>query len=108
MNAEMLLALTEAVSSEIETTQTRELLSRILAGLNNQIANPAEPSHPQEVSAALTALRERLDAAPSNDFSPLWREYLVEIGAQDLLGRRLRVRVDEIFLRNQITQPVAR
>jgi hypothetical protein len=44
---------------------------------------------------------------PLNSFSPAWRQALEELGAAELLGERLRARIETIFERNEITPSAA-
>jgi hypothetical protein len=44
-----------------------------------------------------------LNEAASNDFGPAWRQVILEMGLDGLLGNNLKDRIDDIFQRNQIT-----
>jgi hypothetical protein len=59
------------------------------------------------VSTLRTELGEALADAPSNGFSPAWRDALEELGIDDLVGEQLRVRIEQIFEQNEITPSVA-
>ena len=59
------------------------------------------------MSKSLDALREALQAAPSNSFAPLSRQSLEELGVSPLLGTSLWENVEGIFKQNPITPSVA-
>jgi hypothetical protein len=107
MNAERLNAIALALRDELADTEAAALLDQLVMTLRQVVQEPSQPSHQQSASS----LRQRLDAglaaAPSNDFSPAWREAVEELGVADLLGERLRERVNSIFERNEITPSAA-
>lgn len=71
------------------------------------MASPTEPSHQQQVSSLRQQLDEALARAPSNSFSPAWRQVLDELRVTDLLGETLQATIREIFERNEITPSAA-
>jgi hypothetical protein len=107
MNAERLLAVAFAVIVDIDKTKVDVTLQAILKSLQNQVKEPQAPQFQQQVSKHLTTLATSLKDAPSNSFSPAWKETLKELGLHDLLGANLLSRIQEIFQRNQITPSVA-
>jgi len=107
MNAERLHAIAIAVIDDINRTKTDSTLQTLVKSLQNQVSQPQSPEFQQQVSQHLTTLCTTLIDAPSNSFSPAWREALNELGLHDLLGNNLRSRIQEIFQRNQITPSVA-
>lgn len=99
VNTERLHAIANAVEAEISAgslTAVQELVTAL-----RQAAQ--DPGHQPAVSSLREQLGSQLRAAPSNGFSPAWREALTELGIADLLGESLLERVEEIFQRNEIT-----
>lgn len=107
MNAERLHAIVRAVRNDLATTASVQTLQSLRDALQNQVNQPQQANFQQQVSSLRTSLLSSLDSAPSNSFSPTWREAISELGLADLLGSRLGERIDEIFSRNQITPSVA-
>jgi len=107
MNTERLHAIAIAVLDDLKITKSEETLNQLVGALQNQVNQPQEPQFQQKVSTHLKTLYEALSTAPSNDFSPAWKQALVELGLHDLLGKNLQLRVQEIFIRNQITTSIA-
>ena len=107
MNAERLHAIVNALRDEMTAAETAPLLQQLGDNLQQAVASPDAPGPQQEVANIRTQLNKRLAQAPSNDFSPAWREALDELGVADLLGEGLRERIEEIFTRNEITPSAA-
>ena len=103
MNAERLHAIVKAVKADLATTDTVSLIQQLQNRLQKLVGQPQEPSYQQQVSEIRQKLNEALSVAPSNDFSPVWRQVLEEIGAQEYLGMELKATIEEIFQYNQIT-----
>ena len=107
VNAERLHAIANAIYYEIETAGTAGLVTELRDSLRAAVNDPSAPGPQQQVSNLRVQLNERLSAAPSNGFSPAWREALDEMGIGDLVGDRLGDRIEEIFDRNAITPSAA-
>lgn len=107
MNIERLHAIAIAVLDDINKTNTDSTLQQIVNALQNQINRPQEPAFQQQVSEHLKTLYASLENAPSNDFSPTWKQALKELNIHGLLGNNLRNQIKEIFERNQITPSIA-
>lgn len=105
MNIERLHAI--AIAVIINSTKAESTLQQLVKALQNQVNQPQSPEFQQRVSQHLQALDSTLRDAPSNSFSPAWRETLKELELYDLLGNNLLIRIQEIFQRNQITPSVA-
>jgi hypothetical protein len=90
----------------VETRQ-QELLQGMLTGLESMNSQPGVAAPQEEVARNRTALAERLAAAPSNDYSPAWREAIDEMGVADLLGDSLLARIETIFSVNELTPSAA-
>ncbi len=107
MNIERLHAIAIAIITDIKNTKTDSTLQQLVTSLQNQVNQPQSPQFQQQVSQHLTTLYASLTNAPSNNFSPAWKQALKELGVHDLLGANLSNHVREIFERNQITPSVA-
>lgn len=107
MNAERLHAIAKAVRKDLEQTNALKTLQALRDALQNQVNQPNQAQHQQNVASELEKLTTALGQAPSNDFSPAWEEALEELGAADLLGDDLLQRIKNVFERNQITPAVA-
>lgn len=107
MNAERLHAIVNALREEMKVAGTASLVQQLRDNLQQAVASPEAPGPQQEVANVRTQLNERLAQAPSNEFSPAWREALDELGVADLVGDGLRERIEEIFTRNEITPSAA-
>jgi hypothetical protein len=107
MNAERLHAIALALREELAETEAAPLLDQLATALRQVVQEPSQPAHQQSVSSLRQRLDAALAAAPSNDFSPAWREAVEELGVADLLGERLHERVSSIFERNEITPSAA-
>jgi len=107
MNIERLHAIAIAIIDDINNTNTESTLQQLVKSLQNQVNQPQAPEFQQQVSQHLTTLYTSLADAPSNNFSPAWKQALKDLGVHDLLGNSLRGRIQEIFQRNQITPSVA-
>lgn len=99
MNTQRLHAIANAVEAEISAGSLNSLQELVTA--LRQAAQ--DPSQQPAVSAMREQLGGQLRQAPSNGFSPAWREALTELGIADLLGDSLLARVEAIFQRNEIT-----
>lgn len=69
--------------------------------------NPNQPEPQQRVSAAREALNDVLRESPANDFSPVWRQALDEMGIGDLVGDVLLESIEAVLLVNDITPNTA-
>ncbi|MBF8265457.1 MAG: hypothetical protein HW384_1321 [Dehalococcoidia bacterium] len=107
MNIERLHAIATAIIADINNTKTASTLQQLVESLQNQVNQPQSPQFQKQVSQHLDALYVSLANAPSNNFSPAWKQALKELGVHDLLGANLSNHVREIFERNQITPSVA-
>jgi len=107
LNAERLNAIAAAIQDDLATTDVPTLLRQLASELNLAVEEPQVPSHAQAVAAYRGQLNSQLAASRTNEFSDAWRLTVEELGIADLLGNTLRDRIESIFLRNEITLPVA-
>jgi len=107
MNTERLYAIANAILDDLKHTDAVRKITELRDALKQQISQPSQPQNQQNVSSALERLYPALGEAPSNDFSPAWRQLLADLGVDGLLGEQLNERLQEIFSRNQITPATA-
>lgn len=107
MNAERLHAVAQALREELERLNLPAQLNQLVETLQQAVQQPQQAQHQQRVSELRGQLRESLSAAPSNDFSPAWRQHLEELEVDRLLGQALADQIEEIFSRNEITPAAA-
>jgi hypothetical protein len=107
MNAERLHAIVKSLRSEVEATQHPGHLEELASGLEALSESPGQPEAQQRVSAAREGLNEVLQSAPSNDFSPVWRQALEEMGIADLAGDALLEQIEAVLLTNDMTPNTA-
>lgn len=108
MNVERLHAIAKAINAELRQSELTAIIATLQSALANQVSVPQEPSYQLQVATSVQTLTEVLSVAPSNDYSPAWRQVVEELGAEPLLGRPLLDRITDIFARHQITLAVAR
>ena len=83
------------------------LIDQAVQALQNQINQPQQPNHQQQLTNNLTKAYAMLQDSPIDEFSPAWRDAMSELGVSDEFGARLEARVRGIFERNQITPQTA-
>lgn len=107
MNVERLHAIALSVRADLDQSGSVAATASLRDALRSSIASPQEPSYQEAVSTGLQNLLDALDAAPSNDFPPLFVEALEELGITEFVGAELAGQLRSIFERNQITPSVA-
>lgn len=107
MNAERLHTIALAIKQSFDATNTQSQLEQLVNSLQQQVQNPGHAPFQQQVSSIRNNLLNALDQDQSETFPPSWKQVIKEIGASDLLGRSLKLRVEAIFSRNQITPAAA-
>jgi hypothetical protein len=103
MNAERLHAIAVALRQDISATESDTLVSQLAQQLHAQVQSPADPNAQVQAATTRDQLNTNLAGAPSNDFSPAWSQAAEELGVDDLLGDKLRARIEDILGRNEIT-----
>lgn len=107
MNAERLHALVNKIDLELAETSAVEKLDALAAALE-AVVTDSTPEDQQQLATSLEEFREDLAATGIPHWSPAWRDLLVEINADQILGNRLRERIDTILSTNAITPAVAK
>jgi hypothetical protein len=107
MNAERLHAIANELKAELTASETPALMQQLIENLQAVVQNPTAPEPQQTLSSTRQQLEERLKDAPSNSWSPAWTLALDELGVADVVGDRLRERIEAVFDRNTITPSAA-
>lgn len=107
MNTTKLHVIAKALQKEMARASSVDLINQAMQALQNQISQPQQPNHQQQLSSHLTNLYNKLEGSPVDDYSPAWRDAMEELGVSDEFGARLEKKVRGIFERNQITPQTA-
>jgi len=107
MNTTKLHIIAKALRKELTRVGAVALINQAIQALQNQIKQPQQPNHQQQLSSHLTSLYQKLEESPVNDFSPAWCDAMDELGVSNEFGARLEARLRGIFERNQITLQTA-
>ena len=105
MNAERLHAIVLALKDEVQETATH--LLELSQALKRQQAQPADGNAQKQVADSRSKTNRFLSQSATNKFSPVWRESLAACNVDHLLGEKLRITIEEIFTRNEITPAAA-
>lgn len=107
MNAERLNAIALALRSELDSRNVTGHLETLVNAAQQLSQNPGNTNLQQNYAQARNNLLAALANSPSDLFTPAWRQVLVELGGDELFGKKLRARVDRILMENQPTLSVA-
>ncbi|MGO9211064.1 MAG: hypothetical protein ACLPXM_15670 [Terriglobales bacterium] len=107
MNAERLHAIVTALRQELAQRNMVSNLTTLVSALRNMSSQPANPSYQQTLVGSRETLRNALSDAPSDAFSPTWRQVLGDIGGGSFFGRNLLDTIEETINENQMTPTVA-
>jgi hypothetical protein len=107
MNAERLHSLAVELAGDASEVGSLSLLQRLRDHLRTLVSQPQDPTAQQQVSALLSELISSLRGSRVNEFPPVWRDDLEELGLMAYLGDELADRVEQLFARNQITPSLA-
>jgi hypothetical protein len=107
VNAERLHAIALALLSEMGQTDQLGHLNRLSTAMRQSVSDPAQPQLQQAVADTRSQLDTALAGAPSDQFSPAWRQALDELGIADVFGAQLRAAVRTILERNEVTPAAA-
>jgi hypothetical protein len=104
MNVERLHAIVNALAEDLAATTAPTLVRQLATALQQ---SAQDPSQQQTASSTRQQLEQALADAPSNEFSPAWRQALEELGVADLFGTALLDQIEAIIARNDITPSAA-
>jgi hypothetical protein len=105
VNAERLHAIISSLQGEVGETLVH--LTELGEAVRRSANNPGDSDFQRAIAESKDQLYKMLERAPSQKLSPMGREALKELKVADLLGIRLRKRIDEIFRQNSITPATA-
>jgi hypothetical protein len=106
MNAERLHAIVIVLNEEMNKGNTVTKMQELINALQN-VVNQSDASSQQTFAKNLKAMYTSVTDTQSDSFSPAWRQILHEIGGEDLFGKQLKLNIENVFTRNQITPAVA-
>ena len=107
MNAEKLYKISSELKLEFDKINIVNVLTQLKNHLQNVVNQPQQPNHQQNLTKSQKQLFDYLETAPSNDFSPIWKQIIEEIGGINLIGKNLKQRIEDAFNGNQITPSTA-
>ena len=107
MNAERLHAIVKSLRGELSQRNVMGGVEGLIAALRNMTAQPSNAGFQQTVVNSRETLRKALSDAPSDSFSPTWRQVLRDIGGEELFGHRLLHSIEDAINQNQMTPTVA-
>jgi hypothetical protein len=107
MNAERLHAIALALRQELDQRRVVGNLEALVSNCQQLAQNTNNTSVQQNFRNARDSFNTAVTDTPSGSFSPAWRQILVELGGEDLFGRRLKDRVEKIINANLPTLVVA-
>ena len=107
MNAERLHVVAKAVQEELSSTRIAEQIGQLATFLQTLASQPGNVQFQQQAASKMEELQKSLRSAPSNFFSPAWKQILKEIGADGLLGVELADEIRDLIERNEKITPQA-
>jgi len=107
MNTTKLHIIAKALKKEMARVGSVSLVQQTVQALQNQVNQPQQPNHQQQLSNHLTNLYKKLEGSPVDDFSPAWRDAMEKLHVSEEFGEKLEARVRGVFERNQITPQTA-
>ncbi len=107
MNAERLHVIAIAIRDDFNKLNIQNILKSLVNSLQNQVSQPNQPTHQQNVSNNLQSLVVALEKSATNDFTPAWNQVVEEIGGGEFIGNVLLEEIQSIFERNNITPSLA-
>ncbi len=107
MNAEKLFKVTSELKAEFDKINVVNVLTQLRNHLQNVVNQPQQAVHQQNLSKAKKQLFDYLESAPSNEYSPILKQIVQDIGGAELVGKNLKTRIEKAFIGNQITPSVA-
>jgi hypothetical protein len=106
MNAERLHVVALSLQSELHENRIVQRLQS-LANACQQIGSTSNSQTQQNLVNARDSFYGAVTGTPSDAFTPAWRQILKEMGGENLFGRNLKARVQQILAENQMTPLVA-
>jgi hypothetical protein len=106
MNAERLHIIALTLNQELAEQNGIGIL-QILVNAIQSIVQTSNANTQQNLASALDAFYAAVTDTLSDSFTPAWRQILIEIGGEELFGKNLKQRVEQVMAKNQSTLAVA-
>jgi hypothetical protein len=106
MNAERLHVIARTLKQELAQKRITENLQTLVNSLQS-IVQSTNQSTQQNLVSSRDAFLTSVTDTPSDSFTPAWRQVLVELGGEELFGKKLKQQVQQILSDNQITPAVS-
>src|SRR6266571_6550303 len=106
MNAERLHIVALTLRQEITEQNVIGTLQNLVSSLQS-IVQSSNANTQQNLVSSRDAFYAAVTDTPSDSFTPAWRQILVEMGGEELFGKTLKQRVQQILADNQMTPGVA-
>lgn len=103
MNIERLKEVITAINYDLQTTNLIKNIEKLITAIDQVMQSP-QPAHEKQLVDTKTLVIEAIDSSRMDDLSRTWRPYIRDLGIEELLGSRLKSRIEEVFARNQITR----
>src|SRR6266849_6756384 len=99
MNAERLHVVALTLGQEITEKNVTGHLQNLVNALQN-IVQSSNANTQQNLVSSRDAFYAAVTDTPSDFFTPAWRQILVEMGGEELFGKNLKRRVQQILADN--------
>lgn len=103
MNAERLHAIATAIQKDFGNTQFLLKLQQLVQSIANLSQQPNQQQFQNQVAQNREAVINALRSSKFNEFSPAWRQIIIEIGGEIFFDNRLEEEITKLFLINQVT-----
>src|SRR6267378_4949518 len=106
MNAERLHIVALTLSQELTEQNVISTFQTLVNSLQS-IVQSNNANTQQSLVSSRDAFYAAVTDTPSDSFTPAWRQILVEMDGEELFGKNLKQRVQQILADNQMTPGVA-
>src|SRR5690349_16274212 len=103
MNAERLHAIALTLRGEMISTKIVAEMEALCTSLDRVVNSQGNPTYQEQLANSLRTIYSKLNSSPIQNLSPVWRQLLSEMGGDGLFGQPLKLAIEEIIQRNQIT-----
>ncbi len=106
MNTEKLIEIVNALKDDFNRTEIKATFGAFVNALQAYV-NQMNQNTQNVLSTQTQNLYNVLDKSKIDDFSPGWKQFMIEIDADEIFGSTLKNRIAEILGKNQITATLA-
>jgi len=103
MNVEKLYRILIELDNDLTKNNYLNLIQQVQTHLQNQVNQPNQPTHQTNLVNSLKGLYNKLEQSDYNRYSPGWKQVILEISGENLLGVELKEKIETIFSQNKIT-----